>query len=88
VSKHFTIGVSESRNAKCQNPKSRRQFRKPGVEVSKHFTTGIPESRNAKCRNPESRRQFWITGFWIPGVGDVKNSYYRRLEVAKCEIAK
>jgi hypothetical protein len=36
--------VPESRNAKCQNPESRRQFQIPGVEVSKHFTTGVPES--------------------------------------------
>jgi hypothetical protein len=40
--------VPESRNAKRQNPESRRQFQIPGVEVSKHLTTGVPESQNAK----------------------------------------
>jgi hypothetical protein len=60
-----------------------------GSWKSQHSSSsGVPESRNVKRRNPEEGGRFWI-----PGVGDVKNSYYRSLksrsrEMRDCEMSK
>jgi hypothetical protein len=81
-----TLHHQESRNREMRNAEISEggQFRVSGV--GRVNTLHHQESRNYEMRNAEISEEGGR--FRIPGVGDVKNSYYRSPEVAKCEIVK